>query len=93
MELHKPKTDQLLQAIIMSNRMQNHGKLKNFRLCRRHKEKTYAMLQAAHQARERGIDVVAGYIETYTTHRQRHALRTGTDGDQGNSIYNGRCTL
>lgn len=27
--------------------------------------KTYAMLQAAHQAKERGIDVVAGYIEPH----------------------------
>ena len=28
--------------------------------------KTYAMLEAAHQAQERGVDVVAGYIERHT---------------------------
>lgn len=28
--------------------------------------KTYAMLEAAHQAQNRGIDVVVGYIERHT---------------------------
>lgn len=28
--------------------------------------KTYAMLEAAHQAQKQGVDVVAGYIERHT---------------------------
>ena len=40
--------------------------------------KTYAMLQAAHQAKERGIDVVAGYIEP---HARPHD--DGTSGRPG----------
>lgn len=42
------------------------GKIKNlFWLCRR-VGKTYAMLEAAHRAKEAGVDVVAGYIEPHT---------------------------
>ena len=33
--------------------------------------KTYAMLQAAHAAKRRGVDVVAGYIEPHERPRRR----------------------
>ena len=42
------------------------GKLKIFFGYAEGVGKTYAMLQAAHQASEQGIDVVAGYIETHS---------------------------
>ena len=36
--------------------------------------KTYAMLKAAHAAKRRGIDVVAGYIEPHTRPRTMQLL-------------------
>ncbi|MFR3386579.1 MAG: ATP-binding protein [Lachnospiraceae bacterium] len=40
--------------------------------------KTYAMLQAAHQAKEHGVDVVAGYIEAHNS-SQTEALLEGIE--------------
>lgn len=48
---------------------EGRGKLKIFFGYAAGVGKTYAMLQAAHQARERGVDVVAGYIETHASPR------------------------
>ncbi len=89
MELPNQKPDQLLQAIHHEQSDANHGKLKIFFGYAAGTGKTYAMLQAAHQARERGIDVVAGYIETYT-YPQTASLLCGLEQMETREIpYNG----
>lgn len=57
--------DQLLRAINHDTSNTKQGKLKIFFGYAAGVGKTYAMLQAAHQAKERGIDVVLGYIEPH----------------------------
>ena len=65
MELPRQDPDQLLHAIRNDASTKKSGKLKIFFGYAAGVGKTYAMLQAAHQAKERGIDVVAGYIEPH----------------------------
>ncbi|MGN0371959.1 MAG: DUF4118 domain-containing protein [Enterocloster sp.] len=65
MEVPRQDPDQLLRAIRKDELNDSRGKLKIFFGYAAGVGKTYAMLQAAHQARERGIDVVAGYIEPH----------------------------
>lgn len=65
MELPKQDPDQLLRAIRNDIATKESGKLKIFFGYAAGVGKTYTMLQAAHQAKERGIDVVAGYIEPH----------------------------
>ncbi len=65
MELPRQDPDQLLRAICSDTYTRKSGKLKIFFGYAAGVGKTYAMLQAAHQAKERGIDVVAGYIEPH----------------------------
>ena len=65
MELLRQDPDQLLHAIRNDASTKKSGKLKIFFGYAAGVGKTYAMLQAAHQAKERGIDVVAGYIEPH----------------------------
>ena len=66
MELPRQDPDQLLRAIRNDASTKKSGKLKIFFGYAAGVGKTYAMLQAAHQAKERGIDVVAGYIEPHS---------------------------
>ena len=65
MELPRQDPDLLLRAIRSDASTKKNGKLKIFFGYAAGVGKTYAMLQAAHQAKERGIDVVAGYIEPH----------------------------
>lgn len=65
MEIPRQNPDQLLRAVTNEISRGNCGKLKIFFGYAAGAGKTYAMLQAAHQAKERGIDVVAGYIEPH----------------------------
>ena len=60
MEIIRQDPDQLLQAIRRETPNKNHGRLKIFFGYAAGVGKTYAMLQATHQAKARGIDVVAG---------------------------------
>lgn len=53
----------------------NYGKLKIFFGYAPGVGKTYSMLQAAHQAKKRGIDVVAGYIDTRDRPQTAELLR------------------
>lgn len=53
----------------------SYGKLKIFFGYAPGVGKTYSMLQAAHQAKERGIDVVAGYIDTRDRPQTAELLR------------------
>ena len=63
----KQEPDTLLQEFHNDIHAKNQGKLKIFLGYAEGAGKTYAMLQAAHQAKEHGIDVVAGYIETHNS--------------------------
>ena len=65
MKIPRQNPDQLLKAIQTETTIERRGKLKIFFGYAAGVGKTYAMLQAAHQAKERGIDVVAGYIEPH----------------------------
>ena len=59
----RPDPDELLKNIQAEEPAR--GKLKIFLGYAAGVGKTYAMLEAAHQRQEQGIDVVIGYIETH----------------------------
>ena len=61
---HNP--EQLLKAIQADEENRNKGHLKIFFGYAAGVGKTYAMLEAAHMAKQQGIDVVAGYIEPHS---------------------------
>lgn len=69
MERLRQDPDQLLRAIGSDTSGETRGKLKIFFGYAAGVGKTYAMLKAAHQAKERGTDVVAGYIEPHARPR------------------------
>lgn len=62
---HRPDPDQLLAGIQAEEKVQARGKLKIFLGYAAGVGKTYAMLEAGHQRKAAGIDVVIGYIETH----------------------------
>ena len=78
MENPRQDPDQLLRAIRKEESHESQGKLKIFFGYAAGVGKTYAMLQAAHQAQERRMDVVAGYIEPHAR-PQTTALLTGLE--------------
>jgi two-component system sensor histidine kinase KdpD len=61
----RPDPDVLLAQINEEEQQQNRGKLKIFLGYVAGVGKTYAMLEAAHQRKEEGVDVVVGYVETH----------------------------
>lgn len=65
MENRRPDPDELLKAIQNEETANKFGQLKIFFGYAAGVGKTYAMLKAAHAAKRRGIDVVAGYIEPH----------------------------
>lgn len=71
---HEPQS----QALRNDPVNKKHGKLKIFFGYAAKVGKTYAMLQAAREAKERGTDVVAGYIEPHTC-PQTDALLDGLE--------------
>ena len=64
-EYQRPDPDVLLAQIKEDEQQQNRGKLKIFLGYSAGVGKTYAMLEAAHQRKEEGVDVVVGYVETH----------------------------
>jgi two-component system sensor histidine kinase KdpD len=62
----RPDPDELLKRF--NEPLPNQGKLKIFLGYAAGVGKTYAMLEAAHQRKKQGIDVVIGYVETH--HRE-----------------------
>lgn len=64
-EPKRPSPDALLAYAQVEEQQQVQGKLKIFLGYVAGVGKTYAMLEAAHQRREEGVDVVVGYIETH----------------------------
>lgn len=65
MEERKASPDEILEAISTEERNSHRGKLKIFFGYAAGVGKTYAMLKAAHAAKNSGYDVVAGYIEPH----------------------------
>lgn len=65
MEDARRDPDELLRAIQKEEDRKTRGHLKIFFGYAAGVGKTYAMLKAAHEAKRRGVDVVAGYIEPH----------------------------
>lgn len=65
MEHQRPDPDKLLARVQAEEAQQGLGKLKIFLGYAAGVGKTYAMLEAAHQRKREGIDIVIGYIETH----------------------------
>ncbi|MEO5955074.1 MAG: sensor histidine kinase KdpD [Nitrospiraceae bacterium] len=65
MEDRRPDPDALLKRVQAAEAEQARGKLKVFFGATAGVGKTYAMLQAAHEQRREGIDVVIGWVETH----------------------------
>lgn len=77
--MSKISPDELLEKLKQDELEQGKGRLKIFFGYAAGVGKTYAMLKAAHVAKEEGIDVVAGYIEPHTrpqTMELLHGLET-----------------
>lgn len=64
-EHQRPNPDQLLAQVQAEEKAQTRGKLKIFLGYVAGVGKTYAMLEAAHQRKEEGVDVVVGFVETH----------------------------
>lgn len=92
MEILRQDPDQLLRAIRNNTVSEKRGKLKIFFGYAAGVGKTYAMLQAAHQAQARGIEVVAGYIEPHSR-PQTTALLDGLEQLPQKQILYGEMTL
>ena len=58
--------EQLLKSIQTYEENRNKGHLKIFFGYASGVGKTYTMLEAAHMAKQQGIDVIAGYIESHS---------------------------
>lgn len=66
MEKRRPTSEEILESINRKKQAENFGKLKIFFGYAAGVGKTYAMLEAAHVAKDNGKDVVVGYIERHT---------------------------
>jgi len=63
--MNRPDPDQLLDKLQRDEQKQRRGQLKIFFGASAGVGKTYAMLQAARQRRQEGVDVVVGIVETH----------------------------
>ena len=61
----RPNPDELLERVNEEEKQQRRGKLKIFLGYVAGVGKTFAMLEAAHQRKDEGINVVVGYVETH----------------------------
>src|SRR5512139_3044897 len=64
-ETVRPDPDELLARVQAEEARRARGKLKIFLGYAAGVGKTYAMLEAAHQRKAEGVDVVAGYVQTH----------------------------
>ena len=62
---NRPDPDELLAFLINEEEKSKHGKLKIFFGMCAGVGKTYTMLQVAHAEKLKGIDIIAGYVETH----------------------------
>lgn len=74
----RPNPDQILAQIQADEEHAKRGKLKIFLGYVAGVGKTYAMLEAAHQRREEGVDIVVGYVETHGR-KETEALLAGLE--------------
>ena len=65
MSQRRPTSEEILESINRKQQIDNMGKLKIFFGYAAGVGKTYAMLEAAHAAKNNGRDVVIGYIEKH----------------------------
>ncbi|HSB66236.1 MAG TPA: sensor histidine kinase KdpD [Anaerolineales bacterium] len=61
----RPDPDELLKRVQAEEKQRTKGRLKIFFGYAAGVGKTYAMLEAAHQRKDEGVDVVVGYVETH----------------------------
>ena len=92
MEIPRQNPDQLLRVIQNDTESKKRGKLKIFFGYAAGVGKTYAMLQAAHQAKVNGTEVVAGYIEPHSR-PQTSALLNGLEQLPAKQVLYGEMTL
>jgi two-component system sensor histidine kinase KdpD len=78
MNAYRPNPDELLARVQAEEAQQARGRLKIFFGASAGVGKTYAMLEAAHERRAEGIDVLAGYVETHRR-AETEALLEGLD--------------
>ena len=64
-ETTRPDPDELLAHVQAEEKQNQRGRLKIFLGYAAGVGKTYAMLEAAHQRKAEGVEVVVGYIETH----------------------------
>jgi len=64
-EPSRPDPDKLLAQVQVEEQAQKRGHLKIILGYAAGVGKTYAMLEAAHQRKTEGVDVVVGYVETH----------------------------
>ena len=62
---NRPDPDTLLARVQEEEAQQSRGKLKIFFGATAGVGKTYAMLEAAHERRKEGVDVVVGWVDTH----------------------------
>jgi len=74
----RPDPDKLLAQVQAEEQAQQRGHLKIFLGYAAGVGKTYAMLEAAHQRKNEGVDVVVGYVETHKRH-ETEALVNGLE--------------
>jgi two-component system sensor histidine kinase KdpD len=65
LESSRPDPDELLAQVQAEEQQDKRGRLKIFLGYAAGVGKTYAMLEAAHQRKNEGVDVVVGYVETH----------------------------
>jgi len=74
----RPDPDALLKRVQEEEGTDRRGRLKVFLGASAGVGKTYAMLSEAHEQRERGVEVVAGYVETHKR-KETDALLEGLE--------------
>ncbi len=62
---HRPDPDELLAHVQAEEKRRTRGRLKVFLGYAAGVGKTYSMLEAAHQRKKEGVDLVAAYVETH----------------------------
>jgi two-component system, OmpR family, sensor histidine kinase KdpD len=77
-EVKRPDPDELLRRVEAEERQQARGKLKIFLGYVAGVGKTYAMLEAAHQRKEEGVDVSVAFVETHKR-KETEALLKGLE--------------
>ncbi|HZR46940.1 MAG TPA: sensor histidine kinase KdpD [Candidatus Manganitrophaceae bacterium] len=78
MEQHRPDPDALLKRVHEEEKKEARGKLRVFFGAAAGVGKTFAMLEAAHEQAEAGLDVVIGWVETHGR-RETEALVEGLE--------------